>query len=347
MTAKAAQVVTKRKIVRDLEKCALCGLCSYKCPPNAIKFMTAAPGICTECGLCVEVCPIKAVDPKTGTFKPSCTKCMRCLRECPVGAIYVEGDHLAIRKGDPQAFIVNCTLCTLCVQNCPRGALVYDGIRIKFNPEKCDGCGRCEEVCPVGTIKVIKEQQSVIGWCMFCGYCVRICPTKALSIKTVQWDGSISDSCIRCGVCVSVCPTKAIRFDPITMGKPQVDLSKCILCELCASHCPVNAIPILQTLPKREFLGGRITIHEDQCVGCGLCETACLNVNKEFTAIKVEGYVVEENGVKKGGVAKVDLEKCTKCGACATICPADCIKVVRIYDDSKVSGIAEKVVMIP
>ena len=328
--------ISKRKIVRDLSKCKFCGLCSYKCPPYAIRFDPGALSVCTECGICVEVCPIKAIDPYKGEFKPSCTRCLRCLRECPVGAIYLDEGKLKIRKGPREPFIVNCSLCGLCAQNCPTGALTYDGIRIKFDPSLCNACGKCVEVCPVRTIKLKAEERTVSGWCMLCGYCVKICPTKALSIKTVSWNGEIKDTCIKCGTCASVCPTKAIEFHPLMDAKPKVDLSKCILCELCASHCPVDAIPILSTLPKRELRRKRVDIREEICVSCGLCVNACSSANKGVSAIKlIDGF------------PKVDEGLCTGCGACAAICPADAIRVVKVYDCDKVCGVASSVVIVP
>ncbi len=53
---------------------------------------------------------------------------------------------------------------------------------IKINLEKCDGCGKCVEVCPVNAIKVENEKASVNDECVDCGTCVEECPKKAISL---------------------------------------------------------------------------------------------------------------------------------------------------------------------
>ncbi|MBL7084656.1 MAG: 4Fe-4S binding protein [Candidatus Omnitrophica bacterium] len=53
---------------------------------------------------------------------------------------------------------------------------------VKINLEKCDGCGKCVEVCPVDAIKVEKEKAVVNDECVDCGTCVEECPNKAISL---------------------------------------------------------------------------------------------------------------------------------------------------------------------
>ena len=49
----------------------------------------------------------------------------------------------------------------------------------------------------------------------------------------------------------------------------------------------------------------------DACIGCGRCKKECQN-----EAITVEN-----------GFAHIDPEKCTRCGACAAVCPCKCITI--------------------
>jgi len=50
-----------------------------------------------------------------------------------------------------------------------------------------------------------------------------------------------TNKCIHCGLCVGLCPTKALT---ITSSNWEVcfDKSDCIVCDLCLKYCPVNAI---------------------------------------------------------------------------------------------------------
>jgi len=139
-------------------------------PPGALpeaEFLRA----CILCQECVRVCPtagLKPVGPLeavagAGTpqlvprqgacaLKPSCPQL--CAKACPVGAIrpitlkemklglaVVEHAHcLAWDQG---------VKCLVCVEACLfEAAQAYNG-RVTINPEKCTGCGRCENACPV------------------------------------------------------------------------------------------------------------------------------------------------------------------------------------------------------
>ncbi|MDI9644076.1 MAG: 4Fe-4S binding protein [Candidatus Verstraetearchaeota archaeon] len=353
-TRSASIPVSKRKILRDMSKCILCGRCRNFCPTGAIKFTVEEKGRCTHCNLCSEVCPVKAIDSFEGRIKPeelghnytrlqsyierkvkvNCVTCMQCYEKCPVGAIMIEDGKPFIRKGDAHPSIINCSLCSLCVKSCPTGALTFQTGRVKLNPDLCVLCGECVRVCPPQTM-ILKERYPG-GYCVMCGRCVKSCPVGALSIKQISWDGTISEDCIRCGTCNLVCPEGAISFNPISDKKPIVDVSKCILCELCAASCPANAIPIRCSLPERRVVQHQIRVNREMCIGCSLCVDACKLVLKGDHA----PYLKE-------GLAYIDEKKCIGCGACASICPTDCIRLVKVYDRNRVSGRASEVLVFP
>jgi MauM/NapG family ferredoxin protein len=129
-----------------LQTCILCQECIRVCPTSALKPVApgAAPagvgtpqlvprqGACAltpSCPhLCAQVCPVGAIRP----IQPA---------EMRLGIAVVEHAHcLAWDQG---------VKCLVCVEACLfEAAQAYNG-RITVNPEKCTGCGRCENACPV------------------------------------------------------------------------------------------------------------------------------------------------------------------------------------------------------
>ena len=60
-----------------------------------------------------------------------------------------------------------------------------DVTTLVFDPEKCNGCGRCTEVCPHGVFEIADKKAYIVDKdsCMECGACVMNCPTKAVEIN--------------------------------------------------------------------------------------------------------------------------------------------------------------------
>ncbi|MEM3047167.1 MAG: 4Fe-4S dicluster domain-containing protein [Candidatus Bathyarchaeia archaeon] len=57
--------------------------------------------------------------------------------------------------------------------------------RLRFNPEKCVGCGACSQACTSGANSFNDEAgkrtvRIALGRCIFCGRCREICPQEAL-----------------------------------------------------------------------------------------------------------------------------------------------------------------------
>jgi MauM/NapG family ferredoxin protein len=126
---------------------------------------------CILCQECVRICPSNALRPSTwhaglaGIGTPhlaarqgACqllTSCPNlCAQVCPVGAILPipkEQMKIAVAYVDRNACLAwdQGRKCLVCVEACPTGAaLPFDG-RVTVNPQKCTGCGKCEQSCPV------------------------------------------------------------------------------------------------------------------------------------------------------------------------------------------------------
>ncbi len=72
---------------------------------------------------------------------------------------------------------------------------------------KCDGCGRCVEVCPFGALALSDGRAQMNSACKNCGSCLKACPTQAIvkletAVQTVdksKWRGILVFCEISCG----------------------------------------------------------------------------------------------------------------------------------------------------
>ena len=144
-------------------------------PAGAISLRNFADH-CTACQLCVSVCPNQVLRPSTsllnlmqpemsyerGYCRPECNKCSQV---CPAGAIkpITIEEKSSIQIGHAVVCLDNCVVntdevsCGNCARHCPAGAIRMvrknpddeNSLRIPVvNPERCIGCGACENLCP-------------------------------------------------------------------------------------------------------------------------------------------------------------------------------------------------------
>ena len=83
------QPLRRGRIVIAVEDCVFCGMCSRKCPSDAIEVSRPAKTWaidrlrCISCGYCVEVCPKKCLAMETAYTGPTFTKDTDLFRQKP------------------------------------------------------------------------------------------------------------------------------------------------------------------------------------------------------------------------------------------------------------------------
>ena len=136
------------------------------------------------------------------------------------------------------------------------------------------------------------SEADFLAACIRCGQCVGACPFDTLRLATPAQGFSAGTPfvetrrvpCSLCQgydelLCIAACPTLALRpvadWSDVTMGVARIDRDACLawnrtVCRSCWHACPFPNDAIV--LDAR----GRPDIVAEQCIGCGLCDYACL-----------------------------------------------------------------------
>lgn len=151
-------------------------------PPGALDELRFT-GVCVRCGNCAQVCPAKIIQPDFGASgvagfltpqlrfdQDYCREdCHRCTEVCPSGAIgrLSLADKRRHMIGRAVVDLELCLLaqgreCTACIQKCPYEAIAMASADGGFSnqpdviPDRCNGCGACEAVCPTQPRRAVR-----------------------------------------------------------------------------------------------------------------------------------------------------------------------------------------------
>lgn len=118
------------------------GDCQSACPYGAICIENGLarvnPNLCTGCSLCVKICPSRIIK-----MENTDTKVFIACSNLEKGA--------AARKKCKKA----CLACGRCARECPEKAITIENNLAQINPDKCNNCLHCHQICPTQCIVTI------------------------------------------------------------------------------------------------------------------------------------------------------------------------------------------------
>ncbi|MDD3472045.1 MAG: 4Fe-4S binding protein [Syntrophaceae bacterium] len=142
-----------------LARCVRCGLCMKACPTNTLQplwFKAGLEGMFTpvlaprlaacelNCATCGQVCPTSAIRPLDLAEKKS----------VKIGTAWIDRQACLVWNQDKK--------CLVCDEVCPYNAVIFKPTEGRKNavphviPNKCTGCGWCENKCPVEGTSAIR-----------------------------------------------------------------------------------------------------------------------------------------------------------------------------------------------
>jgi len=145
--------------------------------------------------------------------------------------------------------------------------------------------GEPEVIRPPGALE---NEIDFLSQCIRCTRCRDACPTGAIKLAGFGDSAQLGtpyilpfeSACNLSLACTTTCPTEALQLLILTkdvhMGRAVVDERTCVshngtgVCGACHTACPFKNFAITQGPHNAP------TVHEDRCVGCGLCEEACI-----------------------------------------------------------------------
>ncbi len=319
--------------------------CRRLCPTGAMISLASllrlserrVSGGCIGCGRCLESCGFDAInDGDFTTRHGDCTFCQSCGGACPAGAIHFttrwsRGDW-KVPAGRPEEATSLSRRGFLA--GTAGGLAAVLGFERLFAAARANA-GHSLPVRPPGAV----PEDKFLQMCVRCGSCLKACPTGILQplgwgaglpgLWTPHAVGDWAGCDPTCNICGQVCPTGAIRAlkleekSAARMGLAAVNESTCLPhadrgdCQLCVDACRgagYEAIEFVRVGAEIDEQGapvedsGRLApvVLPERCVGCGLCQSRCYQINVRqrgalgTSAIRVQAGRGREDRIMRG-----------------------------------------------
>jgi len=155
-----------------------------------------------------------------------------------------------------------------------------------------------------------QQEEAFLSACIRCGQCANVCPNQCITLAGMETGlaglaapviTARAQACILCMACTQVCPTGALQpLEPTEVGRQTVSMGTAVVLEdVCYSYagrtCGVcyRACPLPGKAMKLGLYETPI-VNPEHCVGCGLCEQACVHMPQAIRIIPASQLAQEE-----------------------------------------------------
>lgn len=229
-----------------------------------------------------------------------------------------------------------------CRSACPLGALLaleskLAVVKRRVN-DRCSKCGRCERVCPTGTIAATHGYASDAAECIMCLDCARVCPSNAIAFP-VKWEvaprrqydagrrdligGLLAGTAV---VSLFGAANKHGAGENHLLRPPgaldPAFLDKCIRCGECMRSCPTAALQPALLAGRLEGVFAPVVMPRT-----GYCDYSCHRCGQVCPTGAIPSLALEEKRRWAIGQAYIDERRClawtgdAQCSVCEEMCP--------------------------